>query len=49
VYSIVNSLIQNCPELKTVQILVKGRPIENVPGALDLSAPLVANLALIRP
>jgi len=47
VYSIVNSLLLNCSELKTVTFLIEGRPVETLLGYLDLSAPLVENLALL--
>jgi len=47
VYSIVNSLLLNCSDLKTVTLLIEGRPVETLLGYLDLSAPLVENLAFI--
>jgi hypothetical protein len=47
VYSIVNSLLLNCSDLKTVAVLIEGRPVETLLGYLDLSAPLVENLALL--
>jgi len=47
VYSIVNSLLLNCQDLKTVTFLIEGQPIETLLGYLDLSGPLVENLALM--
>lgn len=47
-YSIVHSLTQNYPEIKKVQILVDGRPIETLSGHLSLKNPLSPNPSLIR-
>jgi spore germination protein GerM len=47
IYSIVNTLLLNCPDFETVTLLVDGRPVETLLGYLDLSEPLVENLALI--
>ncbi len=47
-YSIVHSLTQNYPEIKKVQILVNGRPIETLSGHLSLKNPLSPNPNLIR-
>lgn len=46
VYGLVNSLLLNVPELKKASILINGQPVETL-GGLDLSAPLVENVALI--
>ena len=40
VYSIVNSLALNVPEIERVGILVEGRPCETLNGHLDLRRPL---------
>jgi len=49
VYSIVNTLLLNCSNLKTVTLLIDSQPVETLHGYLDLSGPLVENLALIAP
>jgi len=49
IYSIVNSVLVNCLDLRTLTILVDGRPVETLAGNLDVGAPLVADLALIAP
>ena len=48
VYSIVNSLSLNFPQIKRVQILIDGRPIETITGHLSLSTPLSPKRDLIR-
>jgi hypothetical protein len=47
IYCIVNSLLLNCSDLRTVTVLIEGHPIETLLGYLDLSEPLVENLALL--
>jgi len=47
-YSIVNSLILNFPEIKSVQILIEGSPIETIAGHLSLKQPLSYNPNLIK-
>lgn len=47
-YSIVHSLIQNFPQIKQVQILIEGKPIETIAGHLSLNQPLVGKPDLIR-
>jgi len=47
-YSIVHSLTQNYPEIKKVQILVNGKPIETISGHLSLKNPLSPNPNLIK-
>lgn len=47
VYSIVNTVLLNCPDLKTVTMLLDGRSIETLRGYVDLSGPLVENLAIV--
>lgn len=47
VYSLVNTLLLNCPDLGTVTILIEGQPVDTLLGYLDLNAPLVENLTLM--
>jgi spore germination protein GerM len=48
VYSIVNSLTLNFPQIKRVQILIDGRPIETITGHLSLRKPISPKPDLIR-
>ena len=48
-YSIVDSVLLNCPELHRLQILLDGREIPTLTGHLDLSRPLPVNTAFISP
>ena len=48
VYSVVNSLALNFPEIKRVQILVEGKEIETITGHLSLNKPLDPNPKLIK-
>jgi spore germination protein GerM len=48
VYSVVNSLTLNFPEIKRVQILVEGKEIETITGHLSLRKPLSANPSIIK-
>ncbi|MCX8117102.1 MAG: GerMN domain-containing protein [Desulfobacterota bacterium] len=41
-YSIVHSLTQNFPQIKQVQILIEGKPVETIAGHLSLKHPLTA-------
>ncbi len=47
-YSIVNSLIQNFPQIKQVQILIEGKPIETIAGHLSLKQPIASKPDLIK-
>jgi spore germination protein GerM len=47
VFSIVNSLILNFPEIKKVQILIEDRAVDTLNGHMDLSRPLRADPTLI--
>jgi spore germination protein GerM len=49
VYSIVNSVVLNIPEIRRVGILIEGRPVETLNGHIDLSRPLPPNLSLLVP
>jgi hypothetical protein len=48
VYSIVNSLVLNCEDIKAVRILIEGQKVATLLGNIDLESPLVEDLALIR-
>jgi spore germination protein GerM len=48
VYSVVNSLALNFPEIKRVQILVEGKEIETITGHLSLNKPMAPNPKLIK-
>jgi spore germination protein GerM len=47
-YSIVNSLTQNFSQIKQVQILVEGKPIETISGHLSLRQPIASKPDLIK-
>jgi germination protein M len=46
-YSIVNSISDNFPAIRRVQILVDDHPAETLAGHVDLSRPLVPDLTLL--
>jgi spore germination protein GerM len=48
VYSIVNSLSLNFPQIKRVQILIEGKPIETIAGHLSLRQPISSKPDLIK-
>ena len=48
IYSIVNSLILNIPEIDAVKILIGGRESMTLAGHIDLRFPFKANMLLIR-
>lgn len=48
IFSIVNSLILNIPEIDTVKILIGGREMMTLDGHIDLRFPFKANMLLIR-
>ncbi len=48
VYSIVNSLALNFPQIKRVQILIDGKPIETIAGHLSLKQPIFPKSDLIK-
>ena len=48
VYSIVNTLTINLPQIHAVQILVDDRSVETLKGHVDLSKPLGADLSLAK-
>ena len=48
IYSIVNSLTLNFPEIKRVQILVEGKGMETIAGHISSGQPLGSNPGLIK-
>lgn len=48
VYAIVNTVIENVPSVKKVQLLVEGRSAPVLWDQVDLTAPLGADVSLIR-
>ena len=48
VYSVVNSLVLNVPQVEAVKFLVEGREAASLSGHLDISSPFTANMLLIR-
>lgn len=48
VYSIVNSLTLNFPQIRRVQILIEGEVGESIAGHLSLDQPISPNLDLVR-
>jgi hypothetical protein len=49
VYAVVDSIIENFPAVRRVQLLVDDRPAETLAGHVDLSRPLAADLTLLAP
>jgi hypothetical protein len=47
VYTIVNAVLTNLPNLEQVQILVGGQEVDTLAGHVDLRRPLRKNEALI--
>lgn len=48
VYSIVNSLTRNFSQIKEVQILIDGKPVETIAGHLSLRQPLTSKSDLVK-
>ena len=48
IYSIVNTLILNIPEVKTVKLLIEGRDSMTLAGHIDIRFPFKANMLLVR-
>ena len=48
IYSIVNSLILNIPDIRAVKILIEGQEAMTLAGHIDLQNPAKANMLLIR-
>jgi hypothetical protein len=49
VYTIVNAVIANLPDVQSVQLLIDGREVDTLAGHVDLRRPLRKNDALINP
>lgn len=49
VYTIVNAITTNLPEVESVQLLIDGREVDTLAGHVDLRRPLRKNEALIAP
>ncbi|NOY86306.1 MAG: GerMN domain-containing protein [Deltaproteobacteria bacterium] len=47
IYSIVNTITENFPEVKKVQILIEGREPETLAGHVDISRPLPGRVQLL--
>ena len=48
IYSLVNSLVLNVPEIERVQILIDGNQAPTLAGHVDLELPVKADMLLIR-
>ena len=48
VYSLVNSLVLNIPEIRSVQILLDGETADSFAGHFDIQFPLNANMLMVR-
>ena len=48
IYSLVNSLVLNVPEIERVQILIDGNQANTLAGHVDLERPVKADMLLIR-
>jgi spore germination protein GerM len=48
IFSVVNSLILNVPEIKRVKLLIDGKEVQTLAGHIDLAFPFEANMLLIR-
>jgi len=48
VYSIVNSLVLNIPQITKVKILIGGREAQTFAGHIDIRFPFKANMLLVR-
>ena len=49
VYTLVNALTANLPDVQAVQVLINGREVDTLAGHVDLRRPLRKNEALIIP
>ena len=48
IYSIVNSLIVNIPEIEWVKILIGGEEVDTLAGHISILSPLKADMLLVR-
>ena len=49
VFTIVNAIITNLPDVQSVQLLIDGREVDTLAGHVDLRRPLRKNDSLITP
>jgi len=47
-YSLINTLLINIPDVQGVQILIEGTPQQTLNGWIDISVPLLLNQSIIR-
>jgi spore germination protein GerM len=47
-YSIVNSLTLNFPQIKRVQILIDGKAVESIAGHISLKQPVSFNPSIVK-
>jgi hypothetical protein len=48
IYSIVNSLTLNFPQIKRVQILIDGKAVESIAGHISLKQPVPSNPNMVK-
>ncbi|MGQ9645529.1 MAG: GerMN domain-containing protein [Thermodesulfobacteriota bacterium] len=48
IYSIVNSLTLNFPQIKRVQILINGKVVESIAGHISLRQPISSNPKMVK-
>jgi spore germination protein GerM len=48
IYSIVNSLTLNFPQIKRVQILIDGKAVESIAGHISLKQPIPSNPNMVK-
>jgi hypothetical protein len=48
IYSIVNSLTLNFPQVKRVQILIDGKAVESIAGHISLKRPISSNPKMVK-
>ena len=48
IYSLVNSIVLNLPEVNAVKILIDGQEELTLAGHIDLRDPFTANMLMIR-
>lgn len=48
IYAVVNSLVLNIPEVRSVKLLIGGKEADTLAGHIDLRFPLTANMLIVR-
>ncbi|MBW1893259.1 MAG: GerMN domain-containing protein [Deltaproteobacteria bacterium] len=48
VYSVVNSIVYNVPDIKAVKILINGNEAMTLAGHIELRSPIRANMVMVR-